>query len=151
MDDTLRRKGCNMTFKNVLVSGLAIAAAACGASAQTLVNGTGATFPAPIYQKWFSDYHKAHSNIEINYQPTGSGKGMSSITDGTVDFGASDQPMNEAQLKAFHDNHGYDVLHFPSVAGSAVPIYNIPGVAGGLNFTAEALVGIFLGKITKWN
>ena len=140
-----------MTMKNVLLSVLATAALACSATAQTLVNGTGATFPAPIYQKWFSDYHKAHSNIEINYQPTGSGKGISSITDGTVDFGASDGPMNDAQLKQFHDKHGYNVLHFPTVAGAAVPIYNVPGVAGGLNFTPEALAGIFLGKITKWN
>jgi phosphate transport system substrate-binding protein len=140
-----------MTAKNILMSGLAVAALACGATAPTLINGTGATFPAPIYQKWFSDYHKLHSNIEINYQPTGSGKGIGSITDGTVDFGASDGPMNDAQLKTFHEKHGYGILHFPTVAGAAVPIYNIEGVGPGLNFTPEALAGIFLGKITKWN
>ncbi|SRR5258708_7619900 len=121
------------------------------AAAQTLINGTGATFPAPIYQKWFSDYHKLHSNIEINYQPTGSGKGIGSMTDGTVDFGASDGPMTDAQLKTFHDKYGYNVLHFPTVAGAAVPIYNVEGVPAGLNFTPEVLAGIFLGKITKWN
>jgi phosphate transport system substrate-binding protein len=136
----------------MLVSAVAVAALAYGATAQTIsINGTGATFPAPIYQKWFSDYHKLHPNVEINYQPTGSGKGIGSITDGTVDFGASDGPMSDAQLKTFHDKYGYGVLHFPTVAGAAVPIYNVAGVGPGLNFTPEALAGIFLGKITKWN
>jgi phosphate transport system substrate-binding protein len=120
-------------------------------SAQTLINGAGASFPAPIYQKWFSDYHKLHSDVEINYQPKGSGAGIAAITDGTVDFGASDGPLNDAQLKTFHDKYGYDLLHFPTVAGAAVPAYNIPGVASGLNFTGEALADIYLGKITKWN
>src|SRR5713226_6434759 len=100
---------------------------ASSAAAQTLINGTGASFPAPIYQKWFSDYHKLHSNIEINYQSTGSGKGIGSITDGTVDFGASDGPMTDAQLKTYHEKHGYGILHFPTVAGADVPIYNIAG------------------------
>jgi phosphate transport system substrate-binding protein len=141
-----------MTTKNILVSAVAVAALAYGAAAQTIsISGTGASFPAPIYQKWFSDYHKLHSNIEINYQSTGSGKGIGSILDGTVDFGASDGPMTDAQLKTFHDKYGYDVLHFPTVVGADVPIYNIAGVGPGLNFTPEALAGIFLGKITKWN
>jgi phosphate transport system substrate-binding protein len=141
-----------MTTKHMLVSAVAVAALAYGATAQTIsINGTGASFPAPIYQKWFSDYHKLHSNIEINYQSTGSGKGIGSITDGTVDFGASDGPMSDAQLKTYRDKHGYGILHFPTVAGADVPIYNIAGVGPGLNFTPEALAGIFLGKITKWN
>src|SRR5580693_3179139 len=136
--------GCNMTTKNILVSAVAVAALAGGATAQIIsINGTGASFPAPIYQKWFSDYHKLHSNIEINYQSTGSGKGIGSITDGTVDFGASDGPMTDAQLKTYHDKHGYGILHFPTVAGADVPVYNIAGVGPGLNFTPQALAGIF--------
>jgi len=126
-------------------------AAGSAATAQTLINGAGATFPAPIYQKWFSDFHKQHSDVEINYQPKGSGAGIAAVTDGTVDFGASDAPLSDAQLKTFQDKHGFPLLHFPTVAGAAVPSYNLPGIHSGLNFTGEALAGIFLGKITKWN
>lgn len=142
------------TIGCLLLKTSAFAALACGAlpgTAQTVLNGAGASFPAPIYQKWFSDYHKLHSGIEINYQPKGSGAGIAAITDGTVDFGASDGPMSDAQLKTYRDKQGTDLLHFPTVAGAAVPAYNIPGVASGLNFTGAALAGIFLGKITKWN
>src|SRR6202163_4226287 len=115
------------------------------------INGAGATFPYPMYSKWFDEYHKKDANIEINYQSIGSGGGIKQITEGTVDFGASDGPMNDDQLKAFQDKHGFPVLHFPTVLGADVPTYNIPGVTGELNFTQEALSGIFLGKITKWN
>ena len=142
------------TIRCLLLNTSAFAALACYAPpaiAQTVLNGAGASFPTPIYQKWFSDYHKQHSDIEINYQSKGSGAGIASVIDGTVDFGASDGPMTDAQLKTYHDKHGSDVLHFPTVAGADVPAYNIPGVAAGLNFTGEALAGIFLGKITKWN
>jgi phosphate transport system substrate-binding protein len=115
------------------------------------INGAGATFPYPMYSKWFDEYHKKYANIQINYQPIGSGGGIKQVTEGTVDFGGSDGPMNDDQLKAFQDKHGFGILHFPTVLGAAVPTYNIPGVSAELNFTSDAIVGIFLGKITKWN
>jgi phosphate transport system substrate-binding protein len=121
------------------------------ADATLSINGAGATFPYPMYSKWFDEYHKKNPNIAINYQSIGSGGGIKQITEGTVDFGASDGPMNDEQLKAFLDKHGFGILHFPTVLGAVVPTYNIPGVTAELNFTPEALAGIFLGKITKWN
>jgi phosphate transport system substrate-binding protein len=117
----------------------------------TLINGAGASFPNPIYSKWFSEYRKKDPNVQINYQSVGSGAGIKQATDGTVDFGASDGPMNEDQLKAYKDKHGFPILHFPTVLGAVVPTYNVPGVTASLNFTPEALAGIYLGKITKWN
>jgi phosphate transport system substrate-binding protein len=116
-----------------------------------LINGAGATFPYPMYSKWFDEYHKKFPNIQINYQSIGSGGGIKQVTEGTVDFGASDGPMNDEQLKTFQDKHGFPILHFPTVLGADVPTYNIPGVNTELNFTPDALAGIFLGKITKWN
>jgi phosphate transport system substrate-binding protein len=115
------------------------------------INGAGASFPYPIYSKWFDDYHKKNSNSQINYQSIGSGGGIKQVTEGTVDFGASDGPMNDDQLKAFRDKHGFEILHFPTVLGADVPAYNIPGVSAELTFTPDAIAGIFLGKITKWN
>jgi phosphate transport system substrate-binding protein len=115
------------------------------------ITGAGATFPYPMYSKWFDEYHKANANLSINYQSIGSGGGIKQVTEGTVDFGASDAPMNDEQIKAFQDKHGFGILHFPTVMGGVVPTYNIPGVSADLNFTPEALAGIFLGKITKWN
>src|SRR5580700_3187037 len=126
-------------------------AAVYTARAVLSINGAGASFPEPIYSKWFDEYHKKDPNIQINYQAIGSGGGIKQITEGTVDFGASDGPMNDDQLKTFQDKHGFPVLHFPTVLGADVPTYNIPGVNAELNFTPEALVGIFLGRITKWN
>ncbi len=136
------------------IAGILLAAlvVASMASAQALlINGAGATFPNPIYSKWFDEYHKKNGNIEINYQSVGSGAGIKQVTDGTVDFGASDGPMSDEQLKAFQEKHGFGILHFPTVLGAVVPTYNIPGVTAALNFTPDALAGIFLGKITKWN
>ncbi len=115
------------------------------------INGAGASFPYPMYSKWFDEYHKKNGNIQINYQSIGSGGGIKQVTEGTVDFGASDGPMNDDQLKAFQDKHGFGILHFPTVLGADVPTYNIPGVTSELNFTPDAIAGIFLGKITKWN
>lgn len=115
------------------------------------INGAGATFPYPMYSKWFDEYHKKNGSIQINYQSIGSGGGIKQVTEGTVDFGASDGPMNDDQLKAFRDKHGFGILHFPTVLGADIPTYNIPGVTAELNFTPEAIAGIFLGKITKWN
>jgi phosphate transport system substrate-binding protein len=117
-----------------------------------LINGAGATFPYPIYSKWFDVYHTKNPNFQFNYQSVGSGAGIKQVTEGTVDFGATDGPMNDDQLKAFQDKHsGTAILHFPTVLGADVPTYNISGVTGALNFTPEALAGIFLGKVTKWN
>jgi phosphate transport system substrate-binding protein len=121
------------------------------AHAALSINGAGASFPYPMYSKWFDEYRKSNPSIEINYQSIGSGGGIKQVTEGTVDFGASDGPMNDEQLKAFQDKHGFGILHFPTVLGAVVPTYNIPGVTGTLNFTPDALAGIFLGKITKWN
>ena len=116
-----------------------------------LINGAGATFPYPVYSKWFDEYHKSNPNTQINYQSIGSGGGIRQVTEGTVDFGATDGPMNDEQLKAYKDKHGAAILHFPTVLGAAVPTYNVPGVTATLNFTPEALAGIFLGRISKWN
>jgi phosphate transport system substrate-binding protein len=115
------------------------------------INGAGATFPYPMYSKWFDEYHKKNPNLQINYQSIGSGGGIKQVTEGTVDFGATDGPMNDEQLKTFQEKHGFGILHFPTVLGAVVPTYNIPGIDAALNFTPEALAGIFLGKVTKWN
>ena len=116
-----------------------------------LINGAGATFPYPIYSKWFDAYHKLFPTIAFNYQSIGSGGGINQVTQGTVDFGATDGPMNDQQLKDFQSKRGNAILHFPTVLGADVASYNVPGVTQELNFTPEALAGIFLGKITKWN
>jgi phosphate transport system substrate-binding protein len=117
------------------------------ADGQVLLNAAGATFPYPIYSKWFDLYHTSHSNVQINYQSIGSGGGIRQLLDKTVDFGASDGPMNDDQLK----QATVPILHFPTVLGAAIPAYNVPGLQGDLNFTPEALSGIFLGTVTKWN
>src|SRR5438552_14500650 len=114
---------------------------------QILINGAGATFPYPIYSKWFNEYHRKFPQIQINYQSIGSGGGIRQVIEGTVDFGATDGPMTDEQLKQAKSK----ILHFPTVLGAVVPAYHIPGIAQEINFTAEALAGIFLGKITKWN
>jgi phosphate transport system substrate-binding protein len=134
----------------LLLVGLA-AAGVLWADSVLSINGAGATFPYPMYSKWFSEYGKKYTNVAINYQSIGSGGGIRQVTEGTVDFGASDGPMNDEQLKAYQDKHGFGILHFPTVLGADVPAYNIPGVTVELNFTQEAIAGIFLGKITKWN
>jgi len=135
--------------KRMLVVSLALAvtAIAMAQSSPVLLNAAGATFPYPIYSKWFDVYHQAHPTIQINYQSIGSGGGIRQLQAGTVDFGASDGPMTDEQLA----QSKFKVLHFPTVLGAVVPTYNIAGVTGELNFTQKALVGIFLGTITKWN
>src|SRR5882762_12038451 len=119
------------------------------AHAALSINGAGASFPSPMYSKWFDEYRKNNPSVEINYQSIGSGGGIKQVTEVTVDFGASDGPMNDEQLKAYADKHGSGILHFPTVLGAVVPFYNIPGVSADLNFTPEALAGIYLGKITS--
>src|SRR5262245_28601055 len=111
------------------------------------INGAGATFPNPIYSKWFDEYNKMHPNVQINYQSVGSGAGIRQITNQTVFFGATDGPMTNEQLLAAPSK----ILHFPTVLGAVVPVYNIPGYTGELKFTGTLLADIFLGKVTKWN
>ncbi len=120
-------------------------------SATVSLTGAGATFPYPMYSKWFDAYHKLHPDIQINYQSIGSGGGIRQVTQGTVDFGATDGPMTDQQIAAFKEKRGTNILHFPTVLGADVPAYNIPGVTAELRFTPDALAGIFLAKITKWN
>ena len=114
---------------------------------QTQLNGAGATFPYPMYSKWFSEYNKLHPDVQINYQSIGSGGGIRQVLNGTVDFGASDGPMTDEQLNEAKTK----ILHIPTVLGADVPAYNVPGISGEIKFTPEALAGIFLGKIQNWN
>lgn len=135
--------------KSLLIVSLALSlsALALAQGGTILLNAAGATFPYPIYSKWFDVYHNAHPNVQINYQPIGSGGGIRQLQAGTVDFGASDFPLSDdilAQSK-------FKILHFPTVLGAVVPTYNIVGVSGELNFTQKALAGIYLGTITKWD
>lgn len=131
-----------------LAMALALAAVMIGsASAETNLNGAGATFPNPIYQKWFNEYHNAHNDVKINYQSIGSGGGIQQLTSGTVDFGASDGPMTDEQLSKVSGK----VFHIPTVLGAVVPMYNINGVIGELKFTGDVLADIYLGNIKKWN
>ncbi len=125
----------------VAMSGAAVAAQ------HTQINGAGATFPYPLYSKWFSEYNKLHPEVQINYQSIGSGGGIRQVTNRTVFFGATDGPMTPEQLLAAPGK----ILHFPTVLGADVPVYNLPGITGDLKFTGPLLADIFLGKITKWN
>jgi phosphate transport system substrate-binding protein len=134
----------------ILLVGLGLASFVVAQGTLSLT-GAGATFPYPMYSKWFDEYHKKNPNLQINYQSIGSGGGIKQVTEGTVDFGATDGPMNDEQLKTYQEKHGSGILHFPTVLGAVVPTYNIPGVTAALNFTPEALAGIYLGKVTKWN
>lgn len=116
-------------------------------AAQTAINAGGATFPYPIYSKWFNEYNKLHPEVQINYQSIGSGGGIRQVLAGTLDFGASDGPMTDEQLSQAKTR----ILHIPTVLGAVVPAYNIPGVNAELKFAPDVLADIFLGKITSWN
>ena len=132
----------------VLAFGLVIAGAVSSQAADALlINGAGATFPYPIYSKWFDEFGKRHSDIHFNYQSVGSGAGIRQVSEMTVDFGATDVPMNDEQIKSSKQK----LLHFPTVIGAVVPSFNLPGVNTELNFTGETLAKIFLGQITRWN
>jgi phosphate transport system substrate-binding protein len=137
-------KKTSLVVSILLVLAIAVAAQPAGT---ILLNAAGATFPYPIYSKWFDVYHQKDPNVQINYQSIGSGGGIRQLLAGTVDFGASDGPMSDDQLKEAK----FKILHFPTVLGAVIPIYNVSGVAGELNFTQKALAGIYLGTITKWN
>ncbi len=126
---------------------LFLAAIGTAADAQTFINGAGATFPYPVYSKWFDEYNKLHPDVQINYQSIGSGGGIRQVSELTVDFGATDGPMTDEQLEKAKTK----LLHFPTVLGAVVPTYNIPGLTGELRFTGEILSGILLGEIKRWN
>ena len=133
--------------RGLAAAGVLVLAGATLAAQTIQINGAGATFPAPIYTKWFSDYNKLHPNVQINYQPQGSGAGIRLLTNRTVFFGATDGPMTQDQLVAAPGK----VLHIPTVLGAVVPMYNIPGFSGDLKFSGQLLADIYLGRITKWN
>ena len=139
----------NRSFQLLKMAAMAsmLALLAVSATAQTRLNGAGATFPYPIYSKWFSEYNKLHPDVQINYQSIGSGGGIRQVLAGTVDFGASDGPMTDEQLSQAKSK----IFHIPTVLGSDVPAYNVPGVKSDLKFTPAALAGIFLGRISSWN
>ena len=134
-------------FRSAGAAGASFALASVTLAAAVQINGAGATFPAPIYTKWFAEYNKLHPDVQINYQPVGSGAGIRQVNERTVFFGATDGPMTDEQLQ----NAKSKILHFPTVLGAVVPIYNIPGFSQELKFTGPVLADIFLGKITKWN
>jgi phosphate transport system substrate-binding protein len=135
----------DIRMKKILAAAaLALAAGTAFAGDNLLVNGAGATFPFPLYSKWFAEYNKLHPNLQFNYQSIGSGGGIQQITNGTVDFGASDAPMKDEQLAK-----APGIVHIPTVMGAVVVTYNAP--LRSLRLAPEAIVGIFLGKIQKWN
>jgi phosphate transport system substrate-binding protein len=142
--DPPKSEGERVKLKAIAAGILALTA--IGASAQN-INGAGATFPYPIYSKWFSEYNQQHPSVKINYQSIGSGGGIRQVSEGTVDFGATDGPMNDDQIKSAK----VKTMHIPTVLGAVVPVYNIPGVNKDLNFSGDVIADIYLGKITMWN
>ncbi len=111
------------------------------------INGAGATFPYPIYSKWFSEYNRLHPEVKINYQSIGSGGGIRQVSEGIVDFGATDSPMSDQQIAGAK----VKTQHIPTVLGAVVPVYNLPGTNKDLNFSGDVIADIYLGKIKKWN
>lgn len=137
----------NTFSKWTIAAAAAVLTLTTGLAAQNVqITGAGATFPNPIYQKWFSEYNKLHPTVQVNYQSLGSGAGVRAITNGTVFFGATDGPMTKDQMLAAPGK----ILHLPTVLGAVVPIYSVPGI-NELKFTGPMLADIFLGKITRWN
>ena len=138
-----------------LVTASLLCAVACGGGTSSpgtstdsgQINGAGATFPYPLYSKWFAEYNRLHPDVRINYQSLGSGAGIRQLTSRTVFFGASDQPMKDEQLKSAPG----PILHFPTVLGAVVPIYNLQAVSGTLRFSGPVLADVVLGKIKRWN
>jgi phosphate transport system substrate-binding protein len=130
---------------------LLLIATASAFAQQITLTGAGSTFANPLYSSWSGHYHQLHPNVEVNYQSIGSGGGIRQLIAGTVDFGATDGPMTNEELAEAVAKRGTAVLHFPTALGAAMPSYNIPGVTAKLKFTPDAIAGIYLGKITKWN
>ncbi|MGA7836393.1 MAG: phosphate ABC transporter substrate-binding protein PstS, partial [Ignavibacteriaceae bacterium] len=139
-----------MKGKLILVIAVLMGLFSSPSFAQLKINGAGATFPYVIYSKWFDVYHQK-TGIEFNYQAIGSGGGIRQVIEGTVDFGASDAPMKESEMKAVKDKQGTEILHIPTVMGAVVVSYNLAQAGHGLKLTPEVLADIFLGKITMWN
>src|SRR5579872_7330114 len=135
------------SWKNSVVPAAILAVGLPVAALAQNINAAGATFPDPIYEKWFQEYNKLHSAVKINYQPIGSGGGIRQLKEGTVDFGASDMPMKDADIASMKIHP----LHFPTVLGGIVMIYNVPGLTQELKYTGPLIADIYLGKITKWN
>ena len=136
-------------FVIVLAGVVSLVFAACGGNtgSEVRLQGAGATFPNPLYQKWLSEYGKLHPNVKIDYQSIGSGGGIKQIQAQTVDFGATDAPMTDADLKASPG----EILHIPTVLGAVVVTYNVPSITQPLRFSSEVIADIFLGKVKKWN
>jgi phosphate transport system substrate-binding protein len=134
-----------MKITRGLLLALAAGSAALAAD-RILITGAGATFPFPLYSKWFSDYNKLHPNVQINYQSIGSGGGIKQITEKTVDFGASDAPMSDEEMAK-----APGIQHIPTVLGAVVIVYNLPGASEPLKFAPDTIASVFLGKTTKWN
>ncbi len=146
----------NMRYISILLISLAFFS--CGGKRNVALNrsggqlnGAGATFPFPIYSKWFDEYYKIDKNAKINYQSIGSGGGIRQITEGTVDFGASDSPMSETEKKKAEDKNNSRVLQIPTVLGAVVLTYNLPGINKNINLSGETIADIYLGKIKKWS
>jgi len=134
-------------MRNPILTGAVLLAVGVSVAIAQSMNGAGATFPSLIYQKWFDEYHKLNKDVQVNYQAVGSGAGVKQLTEGTVDFGASDKPMTDAELKALKT----PAFHFPTVMGAVVATYNLPGVTKELKLSPAALAGIYMGTVTKWN
>lgn len=134
-------------MKTRILSLAVLALTAVAPIAAQNLTGAGATFPNPIYSRWFTEYAQQHPNVHINYQSVGSGAGIRQVSQKTVDFGASDGPMTDQQLQ----ESKVKLLHIPTVLGAVVPVYNVPGVSADLKFAPEVIAGIYLGIITKWN
>ncbi|HVV43896.1 MAG TPA: phosphate ABC transporter substrate-binding protein PstS [Bryobacteraceae bacterium] len=133
-------------MKKILLAGALLPLIGAVTASAATINASGASFPAPIYQKWFEQY-KAKTGIQVNYQGVGSGAGIKALTEGTVDFAASDAPLTDSQAGALK----VKAFHFPTVLGAVVLTYNIPGVTAKLRFSGPTVAGIFMGTITKWN
>jgi phosphate transport system substrate-binding protein len=157
---TTTMKLSSVVTSAALCAGILLATAGCksapapnqeqsssSSSSSSEITGAGATFPNPIYSRWFSEFGKAHPGVQINYQSVGSGAGIRQVSQGIVDFGASDGPMTDQQLA----QSKVKLLHIPTVLGAVVPVYNLPGVNAELKFAPDVIAGIYLGQITKWN
>src|ERR1017187_4564648 len=134
-------------MKKLVLATLGLAVLGCTAASAQKMSASGATFPGPIYQQWFKEFAAKNPGVQINYEAKGSGGGIKDLTDGTVDFAASDRPMTDGEIAAVKSHP----LHFPTVLGAVVITYNIPGFTGELKLTPDAASGIFMGTIKKWN
>ncbi|MCY7361952.1 MAG: phosphate ABC transporter substrate-binding protein PstS [Ignavibacteria bacterium] len=145
-------------MKIIIVLILSVLLMSCGEKKDVTVNkpggqisGAGATFPYPIYSKWFNEYGKINKDAKINYQSIGSGGGIKQITEGTIDFGATDSPMSDDEITKANTKNSNSIIHIPTVIGSVVLTYNIPGINKNINLSPDAIAGIYMGTIKKWN